>query len=182
MFRRLHYFLSPQLDIYEAIAPHLVNKDVLDVGFGTGYGTLQFARYAKFVDGIDADVDAVQFSYKSWPLPNTRWRLGDVTKMDESAQYDAVTMIECLEHVDNWQLALENVARALRPNGVLYLSARNRNADLRRNGNHHREWTAGELLGHLAETYWNISLFDYSLTMRQGPDSRVTPLVAVCTR
>ncbi len=46
LWRRLPYMLSPQLDIYERLWPFVRRKRVLEVGFGTGIGVLQYAGSA----------------------------------------------------------------------------------------------------------------------------------------
>ena len=60
LFRRLPYMLSPQLDIYERLGPLVTEKRVLEIGFGTGLGTLQYVAAASMVDAIEIDPAAVR--------------------------------------------------------------------------------------------------------------------------
>ena len=61
LFRRLRYMLSPQLDLYRSIGQEYLG-DVLEVGFGTGFGTLQLAHNANKVLAIEIDQAAVEFA------------------------------------------------------------------------------------------------------------------------
>ena len=108
LWRRLPYMLSPQMDIYRSLAPVLVGKDVLEVGFGTGLGVLQYAGVAKSVFAIDTSENAYEFASKHLLHPNVQWAVGDITHSN-GAIFDAVVMIEVLEHITDWQLAVENV-------------------------------------------------------------------------
>jgi 2-polyprenyl-3-methyl-5-hydroxy-6-metoxy-1,4-benzoquinol methylase len=176
LWRRMAYMLSPQLDIYSHIAPHLKGKDVLEVGFGTGMGTLQFTPYARWIEAIEPDCEAVNFANKTLP-GQAIWLQGDITTTRPAGRHDAVVMIEVLEHVKDWRLALANVYKTLKPGGVLYMSARNANADLRRNELHEREWTASEFRAALQEFFPTVELYDYTLTTVQGDTTRMTPLI-----
>jgi 2-polyprenyl-3-methyl-5-hydroxy-6-metoxy-1,4-benzoquinol methylase len=177
LWRRLGYMLSPQLDIYRHIAPRVSGLEVLDIGFGTGFGTLQLSRFASRVVGIESDPEAVEFAYKN--LPGT-WYCRDITMYYEKEVYDAVTMIEVLEHIPEWERAVKNVFSLLRPGGILFISGRNANADLRKNELHEREWKAGEFHAALSKYFDRVQLWDYTLEAQQGTDTRQTPLVAVC--
>lgn len=185
LWRRLRYMLTPQFDIYESIARNTDDLAVtLDVGFGTGFGTLQLVGDATLI-GIEIDPNAVEFAQRC--LPGIDYRLGNICDAETVAQlraerFDVVTMIEVLEHIPDWRTALGHVCRLLCAGGKLYISARNRNADLRRNDLHEREWTAAEFRGALAGYFTSVKLYDYTLTAELGDDTHVTPLVAVCVK
>ena len=180
MFRRLGYFLSPQLDIYKHVAPLVAGKRVLDVGFGTGFGALQLVPCARSVSGIEVDPGAIRFADSY--MPGASWRWGDIQRPITHIfqAIDVVLMIEVLEHVIDWQAALRNVRDCLAPGGKLVISARNANADLRKNDLHEREWTAEELVKNISPFFESVVLYDYSLSEEQSLDTRITPIIAVC--
>ncbi len=182
MWRRLRYMLSPQLDLYESIAPLLKDKLVLEVGFGTGAGTLQLAKFAKQIASMEVEGDAVAFAQQVFPLGNLTWFQADILEWTSVHYYDAVVMIEVLEHITDWRAALYNVAEQLKIGGKLYISARNRYADLRRNEKHEREWTAQEFKLALQELFSTVTLFDYTLQEPQDLTTHITPLIAVATK
>lgn len=88
-------------------------------------------------------------------------------------------MVEALEHIEDYNRALENVRALLRPGGKLYITARNANADLRPNGLHLREWTAMEFARVLETHFDRVELWSWDLAQPQDSFTRATPLVAV---
>ncbi len=182
MWRRLRYMLSPQTDLYTNIAPHLKGLNVLEVGFGTGFGTLQLARCAHLITAVEIEADAVHFAQASLPLNNVTWATANINGLKTFPDFDAAVMIEVLEHIEDWRGALKNTAAMLKDGGKLYISARNRNADLRRNDLHEREWTAQEFKLALQEFFSTVTLFDYTLQEPQDLTTHITPLIAVATK
>lgn len=180
LWRRLRYALSPQQDIYKHIASRVEGKHVEEIGFGTGAGTVQLAAKASTVTAIEIDEQAVQFAREMFPLPNVYWLVGDVTKgSNPHAVPTSVVCLEVLEHVPDWRAALSGMRDRIR-GGELYISGPNANASLRKNDKHEREWTAEEFYNALSEYFGSVELYDYTLTEKQGMDTRVTPLVAIC--
>jgi SAM-dependent methyltransferase len=185
LWRRLRYMLTPQFDLYKSIANKVSNKGVFEVGFGTGFGTVQLAKYAKYVTAIEPDADATAFAKQVLPLQNVSWLKADITvneRMFVPCSYDAVVMVETLEHIKDWRKALSNIHGLLKPGGCLYMTARNRNADLRRNELHEREWTATELSNALGEFFLDVKLYDFTLANELTADTHITPLIAVARK
>ena len=184
VWRRLRYLLSPQWDIYQSIGEYLKPTDrVLEIGFGTGAGVLQYVSSVLSVNAIEIDTDAVDFAISTFPHPSIFWSLNDITEGDYPPVYDIVIAIETLEHIPEWRKALRNIAWSLRPKGQLIISARNKNADLRRwKDLHEREWTAKEFRAALRPFFREVHLYDYTLQHLQGTDTALTPLIAIATK
>jgi len=182
LWRRMVYFLSPQFDIYAHLAPHLKGLRVLEAGFGTGVGVLQLARYAFSVYAIDVDPEAVAFAERVFPSPKILWEQQDISTWRPGMRFEAVTMIEVLEHIPDYKKALENISEALFPGRKLYMTFRNANADLRPNTLHEREMTAAQLTDLLKEHFDAVELYDWRMERRLDDDTRQTPLVAVTWR
>ena len=178
IWRRLRYTLSPQLDLYESIAPLTKGKSVLEVGFCTGIGTLQMASYASQIDAIETDPHAVVFASRIIDLPNIWWGESDILNYDTLRRYDIVLMVEVLEHIQDWTGALRMANKLLKVGGKLIMTSRNMNADLRRNELHEREWTALELKENLSRFFGGVELVDYQFNP-VGTDTHITPLVAL---
>lgn len=179
LWRRLRYMLCPQYDLYKNL--DLKGKYVLEAGFGTGTGVLQYASTAHRVIAMEMDKQAIDFARQLFPVSNVEWLYGDITSYIPGSEFNAVVMIEVLEHIPEWELALENVHKSMTPGGVLYISGPNKNADLRKNDIHEREWTAQEFQEELGRFFPDVGLYDYKLQVLEL-DTRTTPLIAVCVK
>lgn len=181
LWRRLAYQLSPQLTIYRNLAPLVKDSVVLEVGFCTGFGTLQYAWNAVAVRGIETDELAVNFAQENMPIANVTWDYGDIATYEEG-RYDAIVMLEVLEHIPDWKSALEGCERLLTPNGKLIVSTPNANGSFIKNELHGGEWTAREFHDKLSTYFNSVTLYDFTLTNEQGLDTIYTPMVAICRK
>ena len=101
----------------------------LELGCGAGYGTeLVLEQFgADNVDAIDLDPQMVERARRRLTGHGDRVRLvtGDVTDLRQTlgavdGSYDAVFEFGILHHVEDWRLAMGEVARVLRPGGRFY--------------------------------------------------------------
>lgn len=180
LWRRLRYFLSPQLDLYQRMRTWVVDRKVLEVGFGSGVGAVQLGWMAEHVMAIEPDKDAVDFAMAAFPHPNISWVEASILDEPNTIDYfGVVTLVEVLEHIKDWELALRNIHACLVDDGFLIMTARNANADLRRNQLHEREWTAKELVENLEKYFARVELYDHTLTVKLPITTTQTPLIAV---
>jgi 2-polyprenyl-3-methyl-5-hydroxy-6-metoxy-1,4-benzoquinol methylase len=180
----MKYMLTPQHDIYRSLREKLMGASVLEVGFGTGAGVLQYAMAAEHVDAIEIDPGAVHFAKEMFPMSNVNWIEADITSWYSATPYDYVVMIETLEHIHDWRTALSAIVAMLKDEGSLIMSARNAKADLRRwKDLHEREWTGTELLDNLMQFFGpKVYLYDYSLQDNLERHTRTTPLIAIAKK
>src|SRR5206468_2313561 len=74
--------------------------------------------------GFDCSLDAVR--YAAVNFPKARYVVGSATAFPvRSGSFDLVTAFELIEHLNDWELLLEEAARVLRPNGVFLVSTPN---------------------------------------------------------
>ncbi|WP_166757760.1 class I SAM-dependent methyltransferase [Modestobacter marinus] len=101
----------------------------LELGCGAGYGTgLILEQFgAERVDAIDLDPQMVARATRRLAPYGGRVRLstGDVTDLRRvldapDGGYDAVFDFAILHHVEDWQAAVGEIARVLRPGGRFY--------------------------------------------------------------
>jgi SAM-dependent methyltransferase len=108
---------------YEFAAPFCRGAEVLDAGCGVGYGSAYLGGVARRVVGIDRDADAIAYARERYARPNVDFRVGDVLRLDVGdAEFDAVCSFETIEHVDDADAFVAELARVLRPGGVLVVS------------------------------------------------------------
>ena len=107
-------------------APDYAQRDVLDIGCGFGWFELAAAdRGVRSVVGVEPEEAALETARRHVALAQVTFRAASAVSLpfaDES--FDTVVMWEVLEHLQKRSepLALREVARVLRPGGVLYLS------------------------------------------------------------
>ncbi len=100
-------------------------KRVLDIGGGLGYGAFLLSRVAEEVVFLDKSSGAVDFVKKAWsPLsPNLRAVCGEAVDLaEEEGSFDAVFLMDVIEHVADPERLLFEARRLLRPGGLLVLS------------------------------------------------------------
>lgn len=123
---------------------------VLDVGLGDGHASRYFASLGKKVTAVGFQLE----SYLASPLPaGVRVLEGiDICRMEAfpAAAFDAVWCSHVLEHVTNPGLALAEIRRVLKPNGILFLIV--------------PEYAPVVVGGHVC-TGWNVGTLMYNLVL-----------------
>ena len=97
--------------------------DVADIGCGEGYLTLEAARWARTVTGIDRSDDVLERA-KSIGLrrgvTNVEWKKGDFARLPlRDASVDVALLSQVLHHAGDPERAVAEAVRILRPGGRL---------------------------------------------------------------
>jgi SAM-dependent methyltransferase len=103
-----------------ALLPHLPAK-ILDLGCGTGWTSVFFARRGYEVLGIDIAPDMIEQANKLKDLNhcnNAVFQAADYENIDYKQQFDAVVFFDALHHSVNEKKALKSAYKALKPGGV----------------------------------------------------------------
>jgi SAM-dependent methyltransferase len=132
------------LDLLLAASP---GPQVLDAGAGQGTMSRRLIERGFDVTSTDVSPEAVEVLREQL---GARVRTADLTALPfEDESFDAVVLGEVLEHVEDDRAALREVARVLRPGGVLALSVPGNPARFGpsdRWAGHHRRYARGELV------------------------------------
>jgi SAM-dependent methyltransferase len=133
-------------------------KRVLDAGCGTGYGSELLARAgAAEMIGVDLDSDTVAAAEKA--APAVTFATADIRELPAGlGDFDLIVCFEVLEHLDDPETALDRLAQALRPDGVLAVSSPNRDVYPPGNPYHRHEFTPAELEQALGQRFAHVRL------------------------
>jgi ArsR family transcriptional regulator len=103
--------------------------DVVDIGCGEGYLTLEAARWARRVVGIDRSAAVLARARQLAErrrVPNVVWKRGEIERVPAAdASFDVALLSQTLHHAADPGRAVHEAARVLRPGGrVLVLDLR----------------------------------------------------------
>lgn len=110
---------------YRMALPFVRAKRVLDAGCGVGWGSgLMVDAGASEVVGADIDADAIADA--TTRVPAASFLTGDLMDLPFDADsFDVVVCFEALEHTSDVEKTLDELARVLRPDGLLFVSSPN---------------------------------------------------------
>jgi len=118
---------------YEMAVPAASQRDVLDLGCGTGYGSALLAEAADRVVAVDISQEAIEYARNAFAKKNIEFMVGDVC--DDSiadriravhpGPFDLVICFELIEHLQAPLKALDLAKRLLAPGGLLFISTPN---------------------------------------------------------
>lgn len=101
-----------------------LNKKVLDLGCGTGYGSRLLYRAGNKVYGVDVSAKAIDYAKRNYPGPE--YICCSAEKLPfENNYFDAVTAFEVIEHVEDAEMVLDEIQRVLKKDGDLFISTPN---------------------------------------------------------
>ncbi|MCY3921327.1 MAG: class I SAM-dependent methyltransferase [Chloroflexi bacterium] len=100
---------------------------VLDIACGTGYGTNLLAEVADLAIGADISIVAVEHANRAYASTKCGFVQADVLRLGfADGAFDAVVSLETVEHVEDSTRYFAEVARVLGDQGILVISAPNR--------------------------------------------------------
>jgi 2-polyprenyl-3-methyl-5-hydroxy-6-metoxy-1,4-benzoquinol methylase len=132
-------------------------KRVLDAGCGTGYGSNILARAgADEVVAVDIDGPTVERARNAAENVVTLC-VADLHRLSfDDASFDVVVCFEVLEHVEEPETVLDELARVLQPGGVLVVSSPNPDVYPAGNPHHVHEFHRRELAETLGTRFEHI--------------------------
>jgi SAM-dependent methyltransferase len=97
---------------------------VLDMGCGSGWTSLFFARHGHHVVGVDLAENMVQLARELAEeegdvSEKLQFICSDYESLDFEDEFDCVVFFDCLHHADDERAALSSAWQALKPGGVV---------------------------------------------------------------
>jgi 2-polyprenyl-3-methyl-5-hydroxy-6-metoxy-1,4-benzoquinol methylase len=154
-----HCLRLMHLRAYDEAVKHAAGRDVLDVGCNTGYGTIRFAPVARRVGGVDVSPLAIEAARERAIDGRPEFIQTSGFELPfPAATFDLVTSFQVLEHVPDATAFLRELARVLRPDGIMILATPNAATRLYPgmtpwNRFHVHEYRADELAGLLGTVF-----------------------------
>lgn len=96
--------------------------EVLDVGCGFGYTTVELAKRCRRVVGIEPNAalyEAADALRRDCGRANVEIRRASAAELDEREAYDLILLDNVLEHIADQAAALAKISAALKPRGAL---------------------------------------------------------------
>jgi SAM-dependent methyltransferase len=128
------------------LVPGLVERlqagiDVADVGCGQGHAFNLMARAfpnSRFTgyDFADAALEVGRAEAKAWGLTNASFVAQDAAKLDVENAYDTIVVFDAIHDQAEPRTVLENIYRALKPDGVFLMVDAKGSSDVARNLDH----------------------------------------------
>src|SRR5262249_54960875 len=90
--------------------------DLLDVGCGTGQSRRIYIEHCRSYTGVDLSEGAIALARRKFP--ESEWMVADATKLPfPDASFDVVAFSSVLHHIPDYQPAVTEALRVLRPGG-----------------------------------------------------------------
>ena len=107
----------------------LSNFNILDLGCGGGLVCEPLARLGANITGIDFVKQNIIAAKKHAKKTNTNieYLHQNINNLKLKKKYDAVLILEVLEHIEDWKKIIINVKKLLKPGGKIIISTINRN-------------------------------------------------------
>lgn len=99
------------------------NAQILEVGCGRGIGLETLKKRSKVagISGCDIDAEMIEKAKSRIGSDANLW-VGSATNLAAPNRfYDAVFVFGVLHHIKNWQAAIREIKRVLKPGGIIYL-------------------------------------------------------------
>ena len=148
---------------YDFAAKYVAGKNVVDCASGSGFSSFLFASSgATKVIAVDASEDAVKLARSEYMRDNLEFIHGDATSLPiHDGWADVFISLETIEHVNDENGYISEIARVLKPEGLLLCSTPNRDicnpgtlkSDLPWNPHHVREYSREEFFGLFAKDF-----------------------------
>ncbi len=138
-------------------------KRVLDVASGAGYGAALLAGEARLVWALDLNGPTIRWAREAYGRENLLFLQGDATRLPiRTGSVDLVVALEVLEHLENQEGLVQELARVTAHGGAVLISTPDKStySGTRDHPNpfHLHEFQKGELLSFLGQHFPEVHL------------------------
>lgn len=118
-----HWWFRGRRDIIASVLLPYVRQKVasaLDIGFGTGFNAVLLQNFAEKITGLESSDEAIALARAagaSFPIIK-----GEFPAVVINEQYDLVSLLDVLEHIDDDRQAVREIERLLKPGGIAVIT------------------------------------------------------------
>jgi len=159
------------LFVYETVKSEIKNDDnVIEVGFGEGYGTHMLSSACKSIIGLDIDARIVDYANNKYGHEKCTYQLydGKVIPFDNNT-FDITILFQVIEHIKKDINFIAQLHRVLKQGGRLFLTTPNKATRLKPgekpwNRYHIREYYSHELEAAIRNSFDNVNVYGIGAT------------------
>lgn len=152
-------FFYQQQKAYSFCLQFIKNKEVLEIGSGSGYGTYRLAKIAKNVLGIDSDGTVIKKSKEKYKINNLKFMFSRMETFKTDNRFDCAIALQVFEHIENPESFLDKMASLIKKDGFLIISTPNsQTQSYNENPYHYKEYSFAELKVILSRYFKEIKL------------------------
>jgi len=148
----------------------VVNKKVLEIGCGAGYGADCLSNYASDFIAIDMSKINISHCQANYPKDNIAFMIGDATKLPfTDNQFDVAISFQVIEHIEQKFILtyLTEIKRILKREGIFICSTPNKKLRLLPfqkpwNPEHKKEYTHKEFKNLLIKVFKEVKVYGLS--------------------
>ena len=112
---------------YAAVKDLVVDKKILDLACGEGFGSNYLSDFGKKVVGVDLSYSAIKHAKSKYIKKNLDFIQASATNLPFiNEDFDIVVSFETIEHLEEQDEMLSEIVRVLKPDGCLIISSPNK--------------------------------------------------------
>ena len=166
---------------YEFAIPYLQNKNVLEFGCGSGYGSHYVADSCSEIVAVDISQQAISYAQNNYKKDNLEFkRIGDIESTDlpfPDTTFDAVISFQVIEHLIKDERFFKELNRVLKKEGVLIVATPDKTSRLFSfqkpwNQYHVREYDMSTLVAN-ASQYFHVNKALYMTARKDLVDMEI---------
>jgi len=169
-------FFLKHLAAYKFAKDIVRGRKVLEIGFGSGYGSYYLSQFASEVVAVDLFEKNVSAAKAKWKESNLTFQTMDACDLKfEEKSFNVVIAFQLIEHIPRelYPVFFKNVKKVLGDEGEFVLSTPNlenlkkKGVKYEKNTHHDLEFTPVQFREMLAAEFVNVEMFGVNYSVRQ---------------